>query len=182
MDSYLQELKKTLASIDQKEVAALAELIYKAAERNKSVYIFGNGDSATNSFHISADLAKTATMYKKRLKIVCLNENIPLMTAWANDESYDAIFLRQLENFLEKDDLVIGISTSGNSPNVIRALEFANNVGAHSVALTAFEGGKAKPIAKTSLIAKTKNVEVAEDIHFIIGHMSKYYLIKKWSP
>lgn len=181
MESYLNDLKVALGGITQEQVNVLTESILKAAKNNKSVYIFGNGDSATNAFHFSADLAKTATMHKKKLKILCLNENVPLMTAWANDESYDSIFARQLENFVEKEDVVIGITTSGNSPNVVKALELANKVGATTIALSAFEGGNIKPVAKHLILAKTKNVEIAEDIHFILGHMVKVHLIKQWS-
>ena len=178
---YLKELQVVLQSISEKDIVKLADIINNTLKNNRAVYIFGNGDSATNAFHFAADLSKTAVMYKKRLKIICLNENMPLITAWANDENYESIYSRQLENFLEKDDLVIGISTSGNSPNVVRALEFSNKNGATTVALTAFEVGKVKNIVKHCFIKRTNNVEIAEDIHFIIGHMLKYQLIEKWT-
>lgn len=178
---YLKELKNVINSVNITDVEAIAEQIYNAHIRNNAVYVFGNGDSATNAFHFVADLAKTAIMHNKKLKIFCLNENVPLITAWANDESYEVIFKRQLENFLEKEDIVIGISTSGNSPNVVAALTHGRGAGATCIALTAFEGGKIRTLVNYCLIAETKNVEIAEDVHFIVGHMIKYYLIKKWS-
>ncbi len=180
MDAYLKDLQAVIASIPMQGVTLVADAILRAAQESKSVYIFGNGDSATNAFHFSADLAKTARMHNKRLKIICLNENVPLMTAWANDESYESIFSRQLENFVEKDDVVIGISTSGNSPNVLKALDVANKLGALTIALCACGGGKVMSIANQTILANTNNVEIAEDIHFIMGHMIKLYIIKKW--
>ena len=181
MESYLKELREAIAEIDKESIDHITGIILNGQKNNKTVYIFGNGDSATNAFHFAADLSKTAIMHKKRLKIICLNENIPLMTAWANDDSYESIYAKQLENLLEKWDVVIGISTSGNSPNVLRALEFANEKEAITIALTASEGGKARGVARHCFSAKTKNVEIAEDVHFIIGHMVKYQLIKKWA-
>jgi D-sedoheptulose 7-phosphate isomerase len=144
------------------------------------VYVFGNGDSATNAVHFTADLSKgTIVPGRKRLRALCLNDNVPLMTAWGNDTSYDMIFKEQLENLLRSGDVVIGISTSGNSPNVLRAVEYANGAGAHTVGLSAFKGGKLASLAKHNIIAKTDNVEIAEDAHFVIGHLLKIHMIRK---
>lgn len=181
MEKYINELKDAIAALDHGRIGEIAGLISDAGKAGRSVYVFGNGDSATNAFHFAADLAKTATMHGQRLKVLCLNENVPLITAWANDESYGSVFMRQLENFLEKDDVVIGISTSGNSPNVVAALEFAKKHGAITIALSAFEGGKIKAIARHCLTAMAANVEIAEDVHFVIGHLIKHTLITKWN-
>jgi D-sedoheptulose 7-phosphate isomerase len=178
--SYMKMLKECLDAIDEAEVAALAGLLIEANARDGTTYVFGNGDSATNAVHFAADLSKgTIVPGKKRLRIICLNENVPLMTAWGNDTSYEMIFKEQLENLLKPGDVVMGISTSGNSPNVLRAMEYANGAGAQTVGLSASKGGKLASLAKHNIIAKTDNVEIAEDVHFVIGHLLKIQLIRK---
>ncbi len=178
--SYVKMLKDCLDAIDEGEVAALAGLLLETSARGGTIYVFGNGDSATNAVHFAADLSKgTIVPGKKRLHIVCLNENVPLMTAWANDTSYDMIFKEQLESLLKPGDAVIGISTSGNSPNVLRAIEYANGAGAHTAGLSAFRGGKLATTARHCIIAKTDNVEIAEDVHFVIGHLLKIHIMRK---
>jgi D-sedoheptulose 7-phosphate isomerase len=180
--SYVKSLKECLDTIDEKSVAMLADLLLDANSRGGMTYVFGNGDSATNAVHFAADLSKgTIVPGKKRMRVLCLNDNVPVMTAWGNDTSYDMIFLEQLENLLRPGDVVIGISTSGNSPNVLRAMEYANGAGAHTVGLSAFKGGKLVSLAKHNIIAKTDNVEIAEDVHFVIGHLLKMRILRKLS-
>jgi D-sedoheptulose 7-phosphate isomerase len=180
LHSYVKLLKECLSAIDEAEVAALAGLLLDTNARGGTTYVFGNGDSATNAVHFAADLSKgTIVPGAKRLRVICLNENVPLMTAWGNDTSYDMIFREQLENLLKSGDVVIGISTSGNSPNILRAMEYANGAGAHTVGLSASKGGKLASLARHNIIAKTDNVELAEDVHFVIGHMLKICLIRK---
>lgn len=182
MRSYCAKLKECVDAIDEDEVAEVAGVLMEASARGGTIYVFGNGDSATNAVHFAADLSKgTIVPGRKRMRVLCLNENVPLMTAWGNDTSYEMIFKEQLENLLKPGDVVIGISTSGNSPNVLRALEFANAAGAHTVGLAAFSGGKLASAAKKCIIARTDNVEIAEDIHFIIGHLLKIHIIRKLS-
>jgi D-sedoheptulose 7-phosphate isomerase len=178
--SYLKMLKVCLDSIDERSIAVLADLLVDASSRGGTTYVFGNGDSATNAVHFAADLSKGTIMAgKKRLRVLCLNDNVPLMTAWGNDTSYEMIFKEQLVNLLKSGDVVIGISTSGNSPNVLNAIEYANGAGAQTVGLSAFKGGKLASLAKLNIIAKTDNVEIAEDIHFIVGHLLKMRIIRK---
>ncbi|MDD5339671.1 MAG: SIS domain-containing protein [Candidatus ainarchaeum sp.] len=180
LNSYVKMLKQCLDAIDEEDVASLANLLLETNARGGTIYVFGNGDSATNAVHFAADLSKgTIVPGKKRLRIICLNENVPLMTAWGNDTSYDMIFKEQLENLLRPGDLAIGISTSGNSPNVLRAIEYANGAGAHTAGLAAFKGGKLASTAKHCIIAKTDNVEIAEDVHFVIGHLLKIHIVRK---
>lgn len=175
---YVGGLRKALDAIDEKALDLLAGSILRAGENGSVVYVFGNGDSATNATHFACDLGK-GTIYpgRKRLRVVSLNENVPLMTAWSNDESYESVFRQQLEGLLRPEDVVIGISTSGNSPNVVKAIEYANSVGAETFALSAFQGGRLASVAKHSIIAGTDNVEIAEDIHFILGHLLKIRIL-----
>lgn len=178
---YISQLKTTIDCIDQKDIELIVNLMITARDSGGSIYVFGNGDSASNALHFSADFSKgVISPNQKRFKIHCLNMNVPLMTAWSNDASYDLVFKEQLVDVIGKNDLAIGISTSGNSPNVLRAIEYANSVGTTTVALAAFDGGKISLIAKHAIIAKTNNVEIAEDIHWIVGHLIKINLIKKF--
>ena len=180
MKDYLTELDSAVKAIPLDKVRQLAELIYETSQKGRTVYLFGNGDSANNAFNFACDLSKgTITKGKKRMRLVCLNENVAVMTAWGNDESFESIFKQQLENLAVSGDLVIGITTSGNSPNVLRAFEYANSIGLTTVSLTAFQGGKAKALSKHCIIAKTNNIEVAEAVHWIISDLIKYYLIEK---
>jgi D-sedoheptulose 7-phosphate isomerase len=178
MKDYLAELNKAVSSLPLDKLKAIAGLLEKARDEGKTIYVFGNGDSATNALHIAMDLGKgTIVPGKKRFRIMTLNENVPLMTAWTNDTSYEQVFREQLENFLQPGDVVIGISGSGNSPNVLRAVEYANESGAITIGLTAIGGGKLKNLAKHCVVVGTDSMEVAEDAHFIIGHMVKMYIL-----
>jgi len=176
---YLSHLKRAVDSLDPSALDAIASSIAEAAERGKSIYVFGNGDSATNAMHFAADLSKgTIVPGRRRMRVVSLNENVPLMTAWANDTSYDQIYKEQLENHLSPGDVVIGISGSGNSMNIINAIDFANRSGALTIGFTAFDGGKLRSLARHCVVADTDSMEIAEDIHFIIGHLLKARLIR----
>ncbi|MBI5227935.1 SIS domain-containing protein [Candidatus Micrarchaeota archaeon] len=187
-DNYLKQMHEAMQSIKKEDIALLAELIIHTRDAGGVVYVFCNGDSANNAEHFVADLSKGTIVIgsdgkpkQKRIRMHSLNENIPLMTAWANDASYDAIFKEQLENLLNKNDLVIGISTSGNSPNVLRAIEYAKSMGVTTVALSAMGGGKLMALAKHNIVANTNNVEIAEDVHWVIGHLLKIHLIRKFN-
>ncbi|MFA6530867.1 MAG: SIS domain-containing protein [Candidatus Micrarchaeia archaeon] len=175
---YMAELNRAVSSLPVSQLETIAKVLESARDEGKNVYVFGNGDSATNALHISMDLNKgTILPGKKRFRVITFNENVPLMTAWTNDESYEAIFKQQLENFLKPGEVVIGISGSGNSPNVLRAIEYANSTGAITIGLTALGGGKLKSLAKHCIVVDTKSMEIAEDVHFIIGHMVKMFII-----
>ncbi len=182
LENYLIELDKAVKALSLEEVKKLAEMIYSTSQSGNTVYVFGNGDSANNAFHLAADLS-TGTIFKLKHKIrmLCLNENVALFTAWANDYSFEEIFKIQLQNLAKPGDLVIGITTSGNSPNVLRALEYANSIGATTYALTAFQTGKVKNIAKHSLLVNTNNMEVAEAVHWVISDLVKYHLLTNFS-
>ncbi len=178
MNAYLKELNNAISSLPIVELEKIANLLVKARDAGKQIYIFGNGDSATNALHFVMDLNKgTRVEGKKLFKAMTLNENVPLMTAWTNDTSYEMIFKGQLENFLQSGEVVIGISGSGNSPNVIKAIEFARSKGAVTIGLTAMGGGKLKTSAEHCIVVNTNSMEIAEDAHFIIGHMIKMHIL-----
>lgn len=178
MNAYRNELNAAISSLPLQEMQKIASLLVKARDSGKMIYVFGNGDSASNALHLVMDLNKgTQVPGKKLFKAMTLNENVPLMTAWCNDTAYDNIFKGQLENFLQSGDIVIGISGSGNSPNIIKAIDFARSKGAITIGLTAMGGGKLKSAAEHCILVNTNSMEIAEDAHFIIGHMIKMHIL-----
>ena len=159
-----------------------AKMLMGVYENNGTTFVFGNGGSAANASHICGDLIKGVSYgLEKRFKIICLNDNIPALMAIANDISYDDMFLEQIKNFIGENDLVIGISGSGKSANVLRAMEYANSVAAKTVAFCGYDGGDIKNIAHLAIHADINNMEVVEDIHTIIMHCLKTILKKQIS-
>ncbi len=146
----------------------------------------GNGGSAATASHFACDLAKGTTMGKgdltPRFRVTTLTDNVPLLTAWSNDADYSSVFLEQLRNILEPGDVVIAISASGNSENVVRATEYANANLAITVVLTGFEGGKLKKIAQECLIVPSHSMERIEDVHLILEHLICSWLRNEIQP
>jgi len=178
INEYFGKVIATLNALDRKSIGAAAELILDTYEKDNTIYIFGNGGSAANASHFCGDLVKGASYgRKKRLKAVCLNDNTPALMAIANDISYADVFYEQLKNFVKPGDLVIGLSGSGNSLNVVKAIEYAKSAGAKTLALCGFSGGKIKDIADVSIHADINDMEVSEDIHLVVMHCIKNVLI-----
>src|SRR3972149_8977256 len=126
IEDYLASLRQTLSELSKAEIQRLVDLILSARAADKQIFVFGNGGSAATASHFACDLGKgTIDREKRRFRVISLCDQIPMMTAWANDANYSDIFIEQLRNLLNEDDLVIGISRSGNSPNVLKALEYA---------------------------------------------------------
>lgn len=175
IEGYLNDVKRTLDLIDKNEIKNFIYLLERARESGKFIYIMGNGGSATTASHFCCDFNKGISYGKSlenRYKCICLNDNIATLMAYANDVNYDDIFVEQLKNFLTKDDLVIGISGSGNSENIIRAINYANTVNAETIALTGYTGGILKNISKHSLHIPINNMQIAEDLHLMMFHMT----------
>jgi len=174
--NYFNDIKRCLNAMQSTSylqiLSEIKEVILKAREMGKTLFIVGNGGSASTASHFAADLAKgTIVKGAKRIKAVALTDNIPQITAWANDKSYEDIFVEQLENLLEEGDVVVGFSCRGNSLNVIKALEYANGNGAISIGFTGFDGGKLKDVSKISLIVPSQNMQRCEDVHLLLAHM-----------
>lgn len=168
---YFLGLQEVLERLDLAAVEQISEAIWQAYLKGRTVYLFGNGGSAALASHIACDLAKgTVAGHRRRLRAVSLSDNIPMLTAWANDSTYDDIFSEQLRNLVEKDDLVLAISGSGNSRNVVRGLEAAREAGARTVALTGFDGGRVKELAELCLIVPAHNMQHVEDVHLSVTH------------
>jgi D-sedoheptulose 7-phosphate isomerase len=161
-------------------IAQLEEAMLSAYLSGNTIFMFGNGGSGATASHIAGDFVKGASYgLERRFKCICLNDNNASLMAIANDISYDAIFVEPLKNFLQAGDLVIGFSGSGNSTNVVQALEYARAQGAKTVAMCGFKGGKIKDIAHIVVHAPVMDMEVTEDVHLIVFHALKQNLIAK---
>jgi len=178
--SYLAELSSILDRLPLDQIERIKDILIKAYRDGKRIFIMGNGGSATASSHFACDLAKGTTIgnprMRERFKVIALTDNVPLLTAWANDTGYENIFVEQLKNLLEEGDVVIAISASGNSKNVLRAVQYANTKAAITIGLTGFEGGKLKDMVQECLIVPSSSVERVEDVHLILGHLLCCYL------
>lgn len=169
---YLQLLEKKLSALDIQRINQLVNVMKTACDNGNTIFTMGNGGSGTTASHIVCDFNKgiSETLVKK-FKVMCLNDNLSSITAIANDISYDNIFVEQLKNFLQSGDVVIGISVSGNSRNIIKAIAYANNNSAVTIGFCGFDGGKLKKLAKYPIHVKVDDMKVAEDIHSIISHI-----------
>ena len=171
---YFDKLKKTLDEIDTGSINTAVDILLQCREKGGTMYIFGNGGSAANASHIAGDFLKGISYgMEKRFKTHCLNDNIAGTTAITNDLSYDEVFIEQLKTYLSPGDVVIGISGSGNSENVVRAVEWARGKGASTIALTGYKGGRLKQVAEFVLHVPVDDMEITEDMHTIIFHAIK---------
>jgi D-sedoheptulose 7-phosphate isomerase len=174
---YLDGLKKAIDSIPIEVVGRIIDILIQAYHEGRNVYIMGNGGSAATSSHFACDLGKsTAIDGKKRFRVVSLADNAPLLTAWSNDTHYDDVFVEQLRNLLRAGDVVIGISSSGESTNVIRAVEFARSAGAITISLTGFSGGRIRRVAEVCLVVPSFSVQHIEDAHHALHHLITMHL------
>jgi len=176
--NYLTQLQEAIGKINQGEIVSFAQDIINTYKNDGTIYIFGNGGSGANASHFCGDILKgLSCQLHRKFKSICLNDNSPAMMAIANDLSYEDIFLESLKVFLKPNDLVIGISGSGNSPNIVKPLIYANKVGALTIALCGFSGGKIKEIASKSVHVNINNMEICEDLHLAITHCVKNAII-----
>lgn len=179
-DLFFNKVTNTLNKLDKEKLVQFINLLLSAYRDGRSIFVFGNAGSGDTASHFCGDFLKGVSHgLDKRFKIICLNDNRSAFMAIANDVSYEDIFTEQLKNFLRKEDIVIGISCSGNSANVIKALAYAKEMGATTVAFCGFDGGKIKDIAHLALHADIDDMEISEDIHLIITHLAKQIIIKK---
>lgn len=180
IDSYFKRHQEAVNTIDINSVNAVAEAMLDTYNNNGTIYIFGNGGSASTASHICGDFIKGVSYgLPNRFKMVCFSDNITSMMAIANDISYDDIFIEPLKNFGAPKDLVIGISGSGNSTNVVKAFEYAQSQQIKTVAICGYAGGKIKAMADLNVHAAINDMEIAEDLHLAIFHAIKQALISK---
>jgi D-sedoheptulose 7-phosphate isomerase len=170
--SYLNELKDTLDRIPVAALAGVYEEIERAYDEDGHVFLIGNGGSAANASHFACDLGKgTVHPGRRRLRAAALADSAPIATAYANDLAYDQIFAEPIRSLARPGDLVIALSGSGNSPNVLQGVAAAREVGARTVALTGFRGGRIKDLADRTLIIPSESMQHIEDCHLILAHL-----------
>src|SRR3954463_13165563 len=168
---YLERVCEEVRRLDPAQVEALAGLIEEAYHAGRFVFICGNGGSGSNSSHLCEDLAKCTLRdfeRQKRLKVLSLTDNTPAILAWGNDEGFDRIFVEQLKNLASPGDLLLAISGSGNSPNILKAVDWANRKGLTTVGLTGFGGGKLKALAHHNLHVDIDDMGIVESLHQVV--------------
>ena len=185
IEDYLQLQADAIIKLkdSSQNIQKIVDSLLKARESGGKIFIMGTGGSASTSTHFVADLLKTSILKnEKRFKAISLSDNIPVILAWSNDESFDGIFVEQLKNFLQKDDIVIGISGSGNSINVINAINFANDSAAVTISLTGMDGGELSKISKINVTVPSNDMLTIETMHLAICHLLTTIIRSKGQP
>ena len=163
---------EALNLIDEKQIHQASDLIKKSLSDNNTIFWCGNGGSASQANHLSAELI--GGMYKDKkspLKSVCLNVDTAFITAWSNDDSFDNIFTRQLEGLAQSDDILIALSTSGNSKNIINAAKYCNDNNIRIISLTGFDGGRLKNLSDININISTNSTQRIQEMHILVGHI-----------
>ena len=175
--AFLDRVGEELRRVDPGEVQALADAIWDAYRRRAFVFVIGNGGSGSNASHFCEDMGKCTLRRedfdndaKQRLRILSLTDNTPYILAWANDEGFDRVFVEQLKNLASPGDLLIAISGSGNSPNILRAVEWANRNGLKTLGCTGYSGGKLRALAQQGLHVPLDDMGLVESIHLTAFH------------
>ena len=171
--AFLNQVADVLGGLNTGEISALTDAVERCYREGRTVFIIGNGGSGSNASHMCEDLGKgTLTDFEnqKRLRVLSLTDNTPYILAWGNDEGYDRIFVEQLKNLASPGDLLIAISGSGNSPNVLRAVDYANATGMETFGMTGFTGGKLKQICGQTLHVQVHDMGIAESLHTVVFH------------
>jgi D-sedoheptulose 7-phosphate isomerase len=169
---YFDELQRVATGLSHDAVNQIADTLVKANESGRTVYLFGNGGSASLASHLACDLGK-GTAYcngGKRFRVLALTDNLPTLTAWANDAGYEDVFSEQLRNFVQPHDVAFAISGSGNSKNVLNALQVAREAGATTVGISGFEGGEMKSLCDLCVVVPSNNMQIIEDLHLSMAH------------
>ena len=177
---YFQKLKDTIDKISIDELNTLMNVMEQAKDEGRTIFIMGNGGSSATASHYVCDFNKGVSFGKKeKYKLVCLNDNVPSLMAYANDLSFDDVFVYQLSSLFKEGDLVIGISGSGNSRNILKAIDFANNSGGITIGLTGYDGGKLKKMALYNVNIPVDDMQISEDLHMVIDHCMMQILCNK---
>jgi D-sedoheptulose 7-phosphate isomerase len=179
-EAYLDYLTSVLKTIDTREIGQFIETLLDARERGANIFFIGNGGSAATASHFANDIAIGTNSYDKPFRAVSLTDSNAIITAVGNDFGYEEIFVRQLRVLGREGDVVVAISASGNSPNLIRAFDYAKSIGIKTVAITAFDGGKMKQITDEGVHVPTapKEYGPAEDAHMVLDHLVGAYLMR----
>jgi len=172
IQSYFVELQKILDNLSEEVIEQVLVILHEARNSNKQVFILGNGGSASTASHFVCDLGKnTRVPGIPNFRVMGLTDNIALFSALANDEGYENVFAQQLANHLQPGDVVIGISTSGNSKNVVNAIQLANSGGAKTIGFTGFNSGEIGSMVDVNLHVPSQSIEHVEDVHLVLEHL-----------
>ncbi|MCP4977332.1 MAG: SIS domain-containing protein [Maribacter sp.] len=170
--SYIENLKYSLDKLNTDSIDRIVDILWSAYLDDKQIFIMGNGGSASTASHFACDLGKgTIVEGKKRLRVLSINDNMALVTALSNDINYEEIFKEQLESLVNPGDVVIAITASGDSPNILKAIECAKKNNAITIGLIGFEGSRLKPKVDESIVVNSENYGQIEDIHLVLVHM-----------
>ncbi|RHX86319.1 D-sedoheptulose-7-phosphate isomerase [Leptospira stimsonii] len=178
--AYIQYLQTVLQNVSTVEIGRFIETLLDARKRGVTIFFIGNGGSAATASHFANDISIGTNEYETPFRALSLTDNVPIISAIGNDFGYEDIFVRQLKVLGKKGDVLVSISASGNSPNLIKAMEYAHSVGIKTVAITAFDGGKMKPLANEGIHVPTdpKEYGPAEDAHMVLDHLVGAYLMR----
>ena len=178
-NEYKLRLLSAINSVDLAAVGRAIEILAEARDNNRHIFTCGNGGSASTASHFVCDMVKGASFNREsRFRIMALTDSLATITAYSNDVSYECVFVEQLKNFAEKGDVLIALSGSGNSPNVLRAVEYANSVGCHTIGLTGRDGGKLGAAAGLEIRVAEPHMGRIEDVHLMVTHMLCYYFME----
>ena len=179
-EQYRNRLSDALASIDVGAVSQVIATLAEARRNGRHIFVCGNGGSASTASHFVCDMVKGASFNREsRFRIMALTDSLPTITAYSNDVSYDCVFVEQLKNFAGRGDVVMAISGSGNSANVVNAVEYSKSIGCTTIALTGRDGGKLGPLANIQVHVPEPHMGRIEDGHMIVCHMIAYYFMEQ---
>lgn len=183
LEDYRAGISAALSKLDLSRVGQAIEWLAEARANGRTVFVAGNGGSAASASHFVCDMLKGASFgYSEKFRILALADNLPTLTAYSNDVGYDVVFLEPLKNFAQPGDVYLAISGSGNSPNVVAAMEFANQAGCKTIALTGRDGGRLGPLAQLNIHVPEPHMGRIEDVHMAVCHMIAYYFMEVATP
>jgi D-sedoheptulose 7-phosphate isomerase len=177
VSNYITELKEHLDKLSGEKIEELGQKVFNTKESGNTIFVVGNGGSAATASHFVCDIQKTVLgkmpreVKGKRFRVICLNDNVPLLTAWANDVSYDDVFSESLKNLAMPGDLLIVITGSGNSPNILSCINTAKSLGVTTFGFLGFSGGEAKKTLDDCIVIESQSYGIIEDVHMVLVHI-----------
>jgi len=181
--TYKAALAQAIESVDLDKVERAIQLLAEARDSGRHIFVCGNGGSASTASHFACDIVKGASFNRaQRFRIMAFTDSLPTLTAYSNDVSYECVFVEQLRNFAEPGDVLIAISASGNSPNVLHAVEYGNSAGCRTIALTGRDGGKLGSLAQLNIQVSHPHMGRIEDSHMMVLHMISYFFMELPEP
>ncbi|MBI3943754.1 MAG: SIS domain-containing protein [Chloroflexi bacterium] len=186
IQGYLADFQQLLDQISVESISRFIDHVEGIYHQDRTIFIIGNGGSAATASHLSCDLGKTVLgrapfLQSRRLRVISLTDNMPLITAWANDEGYEHIFAEQIKASARPGDMIIAISGSGNSPNIVKAVQTARDLRLKTIALLGFDGGQIRQLVDDYILVSSSNYGFIEDVHMIVGHLITAHLKQRFA-